>query len=177
MNVFKEILQVKKDLLDIAKRLEQSMEQLDRIKFHLRGEVGLNFQNVGQHGKCLKLKRKDSLKNGNMSANSLKKAEKNRILYYNIKTIPPDKKSLHDYCKERGGLVDPNEFYDFYQSKGWLIGKTRMKDWQAAVRTWERNKKGLIQNKPPIYDEGIKYVWDSKSQKYRHSVTGAVYIP
>jgi hypothetical protein len=185
MNVFKEILQVEKDLLDIEKRLKLSMEQLSRVKFHLRCEIGSNFQTVVQEGKSLKLKRKDSLKNAKTSANSLKKAEKNHILFNNIilnnisKTIPPNKLELTQYCKERGSLIDPNEFYNFYQSKGWMIGKNRMKDWKAAVRTWEvkRRKDSIIQNKPPIYDEGIKYVWDPKSQKYRHSKSGAIYIP
>jgi hypothetical protein len=43
------------------------------------------------------------------------------------------------YCKERGNNIDAWGFHDFYQSKGWLVGKSPMKDWQACVRTWERN--------------------------------------
>jgi hypothetical protein len=36
--------------------------------------------------------------------------------------------------------VDADAFVDFYESKGWLVGKNKMKDWKAAVRTWERNR-------------------------------------
>lgn len=43
------------------------------------------------------------------------------------------------YCKERQNRVDPTRFIDFYDSKGWMIGKSKMKDWRAAVRNWERN--------------------------------------
>lgn len=44
---------------------------------------------------------------------------------------------MREYCLSRGGIVNADEFMDFYSSKGWIIGKNRMKDWQAAVRTWE----------------------------------------
>ena len=43
------------------------------------------------------------------------------------------------YCKERGNGVDPKKWHDFYTAKGWMIGKNNMKDWKAAVRTWEKN--------------------------------------
>jgi len=43
------------------------------------------------------------------------------------------------YCLERGNGVDAGRFVDFYASKGWLVGKSPMKDWKAAVRTWERD--------------------------------------
>jgi len=42
--------------------------------------------------------------------------------------------------EERQNKVDYEAFYDFYESKDWKIGKNKMKDWKAAVRTWERRK-------------------------------------
>lgn len=45
------------------------------------------------------------------------------------------------YCCERGNTIDAEEFFNFYESKGWVIGKSPMKDWKACVRTWERNKR------------------------------------
>jgi hypothetical protein len=45
------------------------------------------------------------------------------------------------YCAERGNSVDAANFCDFYAAKGWEIGKEPMKDWKAAVRTWERRDK------------------------------------
>lgn len=44
------------------------------------------------------------------------------------------------YCKERGNRVDPERFIDYYTSNGWKVGKNPMKDWKAAVRTWERRE-------------------------------------
>lgn len=44
------------------------------------------------------------------------------------------------YCKERTNNVDPQKFFNYYESKGWLVGKSPMKDWKAAIRTWEGNR-------------------------------------
>lgn len=51
---------------------------------------------------------------------------------------PPTPDEVRAYCKERGNAVDAERFCDFYTSKGWMIGNQRMKDWKAAVRTWEK---------------------------------------
>ena len=53
------------------------------------------------------------------------------------KFIPPTIKEIDDYCKERKNSVNADKFYNFYQAKGWMVGRNKMKDWQAAVRTWE----------------------------------------
>lgn len=55
--------------------------------------------------------------------------------------IPPTVQEVADYCKERGNTVNADRFVDFYESKGWKIGKEPMKDWKAAVRTWEQREK------------------------------------
>ncbi len=52
---------------------------------------------------------------------------------------PPNVEEVAAYCQERGNGVDASRFVDFYSSKGWMVGKTKMKDWQAAVRNWERS--------------------------------------
>ena len=94
----------------------------------------------------------------------------------NIKnTIPPTLEMVEKYCNERHNNIDAQNFVDFYTSKGWKIGKEKMKDWQASVRTWERNRK--VKEKQPIFDDGIKYIWSIKKQMYVHSVTGEIYIP
>ena len=50
---------------------------------------------------------------------------------------PPSLEEVKAYCQERGNKVDPQQFVDFYTSKGWKVGNQPMKDWKAAVRTWE----------------------------------------
>ncbi len=44
------------------------------------------------------------------------------------------------YCKERNNTVDPQKWFDHYTANGWKVGRTTMKDWKAAVRTWERSQ-------------------------------------
>jgi uncharacterized protein YdaU (DUF1376 family) len=51
---------------------------------------------------------------------------------------PPTLQEVADYCTERGNSVDPESWLDYYTSNGWLVGKNPMKDWRAAVRTWEK---------------------------------------
>ena len=53
-------------------------------------------------------------------------------------TLEEDK----EYCAERKNGVDAARFVNYYTANGWKVGKNPMKDWKAAVRTWERNDSG-----------------------------------
>lgn len=81
---------------------------------------------------------------------------------YNIskKFIKPTLVEIEEYCKERNNDVDASNFFDYNESKGWIVGKAPMKDWRAAVRTWERNntnnnRKGTEIPKKPNYGAGF----------------------
>jgi hypothetical protein len=52
---------------------------------------------------------------------------------------PPTFDEVKAYCLERKNSVDPQRFVDYYSSNGWKVGKNAMKDWRAAIRTWERS--------------------------------------
>lgn len=65
----------------------------------------------------------------------------------------PTLEQIAAYCAERGNAVDPSRFLDYYESKGWLIGKSPMKDWRAAVRTWERNERNGKSRLPTPEDD------------------------
>ena len=58
----------------------------------------------------------------------------------NSRFSKPSVEEIKAYCDERGNGIDPNEFYDFYESKNWFVGKNKMKDWKACMRTWERKR-------------------------------------
>lgn len=60
--------------------------------------------------------------------------------------IKPSLAEIKEYCTNRNNGIDPQAFFDFYESKGWKIGNTPMKNWQAAVNTWERRKKQEVGN-------------------------------
>jgi len=74
--------------------------------------------------------------------NSTNKTEQNRTEQSKIKSrfAPPTQEEVASYCLERNNGVDSVKWFNFYSAKGWMIGKTKMKDWKAAVRTWEENK-------------------------------------
>jgi len=70
------------------------------------------------------------------------KEYKEEIKKENIKRkkfVKPTVEEVSSYCLERGNAIDAQRFVDYYESKGWMIGKSAMKDWRAAIRTWERN--------------------------------------
>ena len=62
----------------------------------------------------------------------------------------PTLEEVKEYCEERNNGIDAETFINFYESKGWMVGKNKMKDWKACVRTWEksRNTKVVYQEKP-----------------------------
>lgn len=65
--------------------------------------------------------------------------------------IPPTVDEVRAYCTENGYHIDPERFVDFYSSKGWMVGKNKMKDWRAAVRTWSRKEQptnGTTESEP-----------------------------
>lgn len=73
---------------------------------------------------------------------------------YKKKFQKPSVEEIREYCQERGNFIDPEQFFDFYEAKGWKIGKESMKDWKAAVRTWEKNR-GSSPPPEPRDDSGL----------------------
>ena len=71
-----------------------------------------------------------------------KEKDKEKIKIGNF--VPPTIEEVTNYCKERNNNVDPNKFLNHYQAKGWLIGRNKMKDWKAAVRTWENTEEHVV---------------------------------
>ena len=78
--------------------------------------------------------------------------------------VKPTLEQVSDYCNERQNGIDPERFIDYYTSNGWKVGKNPMKDWKAAVRTWERSggtktpvktaerPRGVIDDMKELYD-------------------------
>ena len=60
------------------------------------------------------------------------------------KFIIPTFNDVLEYCMQNNLEVDPNRFINFYESKGWMVGKNKMKDWKAAVRTWVKPKQEQV---------------------------------
>ncbi len=59
----------------------------------------------------------------------------------NVRFLPPSLDEVKKYILEKGFSVDAENFVNFYESKGWFVGKNKMKNWKAAVATWEKREK------------------------------------
>lgn len=73
----------------------------------------------------------------------LKKLKDNNTIVNNNTTYSnkkPTVEEIKQYCLQRNNGIDAEQFFDFYESKNWYVGKNKMKNWQAAIRTWEKRK-------------------------------------
>lgn len=83
--------------------------------------------------------------NVNVNENDIKENTKRKIFK------PPTLEEVEHYCKERNNGIDAESFIDFYEAKGWMIGKNKIKDWKACIRTWERNRKPKEEKATPSW--------------------------
>ena len=65
---------------------------------------------------------------------------------------PPTIEQVTEYASSRGESIDAERFCDFYASKGWMVGKNKMKDWKAAVRNWAKNERNRRKQDPGSLD-------------------------
>lgn len=86
----------------------------------------------------------------------------------------PTVEEVKTYCSERKNGVNAQKWHDFYTGKGWMVGKNKMKDWKAAVRTWEEEKKTGEHASNDTRD-----LWEKKASKTCTNCrgTGSVYAP
>lgn len=63
--------------------------------------------------------------------------------------VPPTVEEVQAYCLERHSSVDPVAFVSFYESKGWMVGKNKMRSWRSAISSWERRDKFAQGEQPP----------------------------
>ena len=69
---------------------------------------------------------------------------------------PPTAEDVAYYCLERNNGVDSIKWHNFYAAKGWLIGKNKMKDWKAAVRTWEeKDGKAISKSRSKLSNSSV----------------------
>ena len=70
----------------------------------------------------------------------------------------PTLSQITQYCLERNNNVNAEQFFDYYESNGWKVGKNSMKDWKAAVRTWERSEYRKPNSKKNSKEDAINVV-------------------
>ena len=80
-----------------------------------------------------------STDNTNINITNTNLTDSNKKAFFKKPTV----EEVHQYCEERKNKVCADAFIDFYESKGWQIGKEKMKSWKACVRTWENRDNNL----------------------------------
>jgi len=125
-------------------KTEQQIEQQSFNKFRIISICNweLYQQSEQQSEQPVNSKRTASEQqvNTNKKDKNVKKEKKDINKTYR-ESFPPSVESISLYCQERNNNIEPQGFYDYYQSNGWMVGKNKMKDWKATIRTWESRRK------------------------------------
>ena len=109
-------------------------------------QLAVNCRQKDEKENCIKEKEESSFKE-DIYISALKDGFKE-----NKRFIKPTVEQIQEYCNKRHNGINAQSFYDFYESKGWLVGKTPMKNWEAAVRTWEQRHKAENPQRTASFD-------------------------
>ena len=144
-----------RNFLEVLETDGMIVKKTDRKKTTITIENYSSFQNsqttqrpVKDHTKTSERPQKDTNNNVNNDNNVNNNNNKGRF-------TPPTIEEVTAYCQERKNNVSPEAFINHYTSKGWMIGKNKMKDWKAAVRTWENRQKP----KPAEAAKSFEDIW------------------
>lgn len=122
----------------IARR--NRLKQLNLIDF----KEGKAKNRPAEYSIVYDLQTYDNLDNDEPTENTEQTKTPKTLQVSRTKTFfPPTLSEVANYCNERRNKVNAQRFIDFYTAKAWMLGKNKMKDWEAAVRTWERNDSTL----------------------------------
>lgn len=107
----------------------------------------------------------------NININRNINLKKDNINVIQKKFKKPTVDEVNAYCKERNNGISAEQFIDFYESKGWKIGNQPMKDWKAAVRTWERRQPDIPKQQQQIFFNSYRSEKEQKEleQSYRQA--------
>lgn len=122
--------------LNLAHGSEENLRVWRRVRPQIMAAFQLQDGRWFQKGLCTTLERQR--RKSDSSANNVRKRYENTMCSL---------EEVISYCKERKNKVDPQKWFDYYSANGWKVGKNPMKDWRAAVRTWETNGYGSEQHR------------------------------
>lgn len=143
LNTFNSLGMIENDtkgiyLLNFEKH--QSLDKLEKIKEQNR----LRVQKCRENKKMLECNVTETLRNAIDIDIEEEKEIDIDIIKKNNKFIKPTIEEVQQYCLERNNNINAEHFIDYYDANGWKVGKNPMKDWKAAIRTWEKRN----DNKP-----------------------------
>ena len=134
--------------LKMARRLDQSMTSKPAFRKALKDISGQGHDRV-MTGSCKKRREENRIE---------QEKEKKKTVAF----APPTHRNLTCFVKDNNLNLDPPAFIDFYQSKNWMVGKTKMKDWQAAARNWSRRQNKENPHKSSVVD---KRKWNAMGEQ------------
>lgn len=137
-----------------GKKGAESRWQDDNNNTSENGKNGKCHSDDGKNGKCYFSHNEEKTEMAKMAIEEEeedKEEEEEEVEVEEVPTVPkkrearkrfspPSAAEVREYCRERENAVDAESFVDFYAAKGWKVGNAPMKDWKAAVRTWEKRE-------------------------------------
>lgn len=103
--------------------------------------------------------------NTNKNVKNDNNVKNKKEIYKEKRFTPPTFDEVNEYCKQRNNNVDAQRFIDYYTSNGWMVGRNKMKDWKATVRTWERKQTTSTERTlPDWYNKETKETFGEVSQ-------------
>ena len=112
----------------------------DIVSYKIKYENWFKYQGDFSTDRVKKFRAKNRKSETPKKRREEKRREENKS---NGKFIPPTIEEVSNYCLEKSNGVDPKKWFHWYKSNGWKVGKNPMKDWKAAVSTWERKGESL----------------------------------
>ncbi len=128
-------------LKDVIKCFEEmrnvtvSSETNMGVSFSIKYDNWLKYQGDFSTDRVRKFRAKNTQMKRSKRRGEEKRGEENKKRVFIVPTL----EEIKAYCKERKNNVNPEKWLNHYQAKNWMIGKNKMVDWQAAVRTWEED--------------------------------------
>lgn len=142
-------------LHSLAKRLGLSVQQVRTALAHLQSTGEITIKSTNQFSvatlenwakyQIFDGEATNEQQTSNKRITTPKERKKERI------NIPPNRDEVGQYVKEQGFNVDVDRFFDYYDSNGWKVGSSKMKDWKATVRNWNRRATKEMPQERPKY--------------------------
>lgn len=133
-------------MLDIQNFIGQSSNEADRIRAYresIKSDIELN-KAIGNSKSVTNVRQMNDICTTDIRDKILEKKEVNTNVFTKKKEntfTPPTVDEVKEYCKQRNNNIDAELFVAFYESKGWYVGKNKMKSWKSAIVTWEKSNK------------------------------------
>lgn len=131
--------------LEIEQQIEQQTSNKNRLITVINWELYQdNEQQIEQRVNNQRTTTEQQL---NTNKNIRSKEVKEEVLKECVKPSHPPLQEIIDFCNQNKFIMDPEQFYNYEESKGWKVGNIPMKDWKAACRNWEKREKDFIKER------------------------------